>query len=49
MRCAADWPVRSVFRTLQPAAGRPASPWGKPEMFWIRGLRRPAPQCAGPG
>jgi len=23
---------------LQPAAGRPASPWGKPEMFWIEGL-----------
>src|SRR5262245_1782212 len=36
MRCAADWPVHSVFRTFQPAAGRPASPWAKPEMFWTR-------------
>jgi hypothetical protein len=29
---AADWPVLSLLH-LQPAAGRPSSPWGKPEMF----------------
>jgi hypothetical protein len=29
---AADWPVPSLPQ-LQPAAGRPASPWGEPEMF----------------
>ena len=29
---AADWPVLSLPK-LQPAAGRPASPWGKPELF----------------
>ena len=29
---AADWPVLSLPQP-QPAAGWPASPWGKPEMF----------------
>src|SRR5262249_12178352 len=29
---AADWPVPSLPQ-LQPAAGPPASPWGRPEMF----------------
>src|SRR5262249_49320613 len=29
---AADWPVLSLPQP-QPAAGRPANPWGKPEMF----------------
>jgi hypothetical protein len=30
---AADRPVRSVFRHHQPAIGRPANPWGRPELF----------------
>jgi hypothetical protein len=30
---ATDRPVLSVFRHHQPAIGRPANPWGKPEIF----------------
>jgi len=38
----ADRSVLSVFRHLQPATERPASPWGRPESFWIEVLAGPS-------